>query len=116
MLDIRLFREEPDVVREGLRKVGEDPTMVDEIRRVDERRRELLVEVEQLKARRNTVSKQIGAMKDKAEREARIVEMRAVGDRIAALDQEVGAVDRELERLMLLVPNLPDEHVPYGKD
>ncbi|HZB94914.1 MAG TPA: serine--tRNA ligase [Herpetosiphonaceae bacterium] len=116
MLDIRLFREQPDFVREGLRKVGEDPAMVDAILHADERRRRLLVEVEQLKAERNTVSKQIGAMRDKATREARIAEMRGVGDRIAALDQEVAGVEAELQRLMLLVPNLPDEAVPVGTD
>ncbi len=116
MLDIRLFREEPDLVREGLRKVGEDPAMVDQIVRVDERRRQLLVEVERLKAERNTVSKAIGAMRDKAERDARIGEMRAVGDRISVLDQEVAGVEAELQRLMLLVPNLPDDSVPVGAD
>src|SRR5919206_69427 len=116
MLDIRLFREQPDLVREGLRKVGEDPAMVNAIVQADERRRRLLVEVEQLKAERNAVSKQIGAMRDKAARDARIAEMRAVGDRIAALDQEVAGVDAELQRLMLLVPNLPDEAVPVGSD
>ncbi len=116
MLDIRLFREQPDFVREGLRKVGEDPAMVDAILRLDERRRRLLVEVEQLKAERNAVSKQIGAMRDKAARDARIAEMRGVGDRIAALDQEVAGVEAELQRLMLLVPNLPDESVPVGVD
>src|ERR687886_1985181 len=114
MLDIRLFREQPDFVREGLRKVGEDPAMVDAILRLDERRRRLLVEVEQLKAERNAVSKQIGAMRDKAAREARIAEMRTVGDRISALDQEVAGVDAELQRLMLHVPNMPDEAVPVG--
>src|ERR687885_812800 len=116
MLDIRLFREQPDFVREELRKVGEDPAMVDAILNADERRRRLLVEVEQLKAERNAVSKQIGAMRDKAAREARIAEMRGVGDRIAALDQEVAGVEAELQRLMLLVPNLPDEAVPVGTD
>src|SRR5215210_1621471 len=104
MLDIRLFREQPEVVREGLRKVGEDPAMVDAIARLDERRRQLLVEVEQLKSQRNTVSKEIGTMRDKAERDARIAEMRGVGDRIGVLDREVTEVEAELERLMLQVP------------
>jgi seryl-tRNA synthetase len=116
MLDIRLFREQPDYVREGLRKLGEDPAMVEPIIAADERRRELLTEVERLKAERNTVSKAISQMRDKAEREARITDMRAVGDRITALDQEVGRVESELQRLMLLVPNMPDDAVPVGKD
>ncbi len=116
MLDIRLFREQPDIVREGLRKLGEDPAMVDAIREADERRRQLLTEVERLKAERNVVSKEIGAMRDKAARDVRIAEMRAVGDRITALDHEVSAVETELQRLMLVVPNLPDDSVPVGAD
>jgi len=116
MLDIRLFREQPDLVRDGLRKVGEDPAMVDGVIAADERRRRLLTEVERLKGERNTVSKAISTMRDKAEREARIAEMRAVGDRIATLDQEIATVDAELQRLMLLVPNIPDEAVPLGAD
>ena len=116
MLDIRLFREQPDVVRAGLQKLGEDLAMVDAIVSLDERRRRLLTEVEGLKAERNTVSKEIGAMRDKAAREPRIAEMRTLGDRIAELDREVGAVDAELDRLMLVVPNLPDETVPVGAD
>ncbi|HZG65768.1 MAG TPA: serine--tRNA ligase [Herpetosiphonaceae bacterium] len=116
MLDIRLFREQPDLVRDGLRKVGEDPAMVDGVIAADERRRRLLTEVERLKGERNTVSKAISTMRDKAEREARIAEMRAGGDRIATLDQEIATVDAELQRLMLLVPNIPDEAVPLGAD
>ena len=116
MLDIHLFREQPDLVRDGLRKVGEDPAMVDGVLSADERRRRLLTEVERLKGERNTVSKAISTMRDKAEREARIAEMRAVGDRIATLDQEIATVDAELQRLMLLVPNIPDEAVPLGAD
>ncbi len=116
MLDIRLFREQPDVVREALRKREDDVTLVDQIIAADEERRRLLAEVEQLKAERNTVSKQIGAMRDKAEREARIAEMRGVGDRIATFDAEVSVVDAELQRLMLLVPNIPDASVPVGDE
>jgi len=116
MLDIRLFRDQPDFVREGLRKLGEDPGVVDEVVRLDERRRQLLVEVEALKAERNVVSKQIGAMKDKAERDIRIGEMRAVGDRIGELDQQVAAVEAELNTRLLTIPNMPDDAVPVGAD
>lgn len=116
MLDIRLFREQPDLVREGLRKVGEDPILVDHVVALDEQRRRLLTEVEQLKGERNTVSKAIAGMRDKTEREARIAEMRAVGDRIATLDQDVAVVDADLQRLMLIIPNIPDEAVPLGVD
>jgi seryl-tRNA synthetase len=116
MLDIRLFREQPDRVREGLQKVGEDPAMVDQVIALDEQRRRLLTEVERLKSERNTVSKAIATMRDKAERDARIAEMRAVGDRITGLDQEVAQVDADLQRLMLVIPNIPDDAVPVGAD
>ncbi len=116
MLDIRLFREQPEYIREGLRKLGEDPGMVEPIVELDERRRRLLNEVEQLKAELNVGSKAISRMREKTEREAHIADMRALGERIAGLDREVKAVEAELQRLMLLVPNMPDDAVPVGVD
>lgn len=116
MLDIRLFREQPEYIREGLRKLGEDPGMVEPIVELDERRRRLLNEVEQLKAELNVGSKAISRMREKTEREASIADMRALGERIAGLDREVKAVEAELQRLMLLVPNMPDDAVPLGVD
>jgi seryl-tRNA synthetase len=114
MLDIRLFRETPDLVREGIRRRGEDPAIVDEVLALDAKRRELLNEVEQLKATRNAVSKEIGRMKDATEREAKIAEMRALGDRIAALDREVNEVQARFDHAMLMAPNLPHPDVPTG--
>src|SRR5689334_15034126 len=114
MLDIKLIREQPDLVKEGIRKRGDDPAIVDQILELDLRRRELLNQVEALKATRNAVSKDIGKMKDAAEREAKIAGMRAVGDRIAELDREVAAVEAEFTQAMLLAPNLPHPDVPVG--
>jgi seryl-tRNA synthetase len=76
----------------------------------------VLQEVEQLKQQRNAVSKEIGKMKEAAEREAKKAEMRAVGDRITTLDAEVNEVETRLNDLMLRVPNIPDASVPIGKD
>jgi seryl-tRNA synthetase len=114
MLDIRLIREQPDVVKRGIARRGEDPAIVDTILGLDARRRELLQQVEQLKATRNAVSKEIGKMKEAAARDAKIAEMRTVGDQIAELDKEVGAVDAEFNRQLLLTPNLPHPDVPDG--
>jgi seryl-tRNA synthetase len=114
MLDIRLIREQPDLVREGVRRRGEDPAIVDQVLELDARRRELLGLVEQLKATRNAVSKEIGAMKEAAAREAKIAEMRAVGDRIAEQDRQVAEVEGAFHQLMLLMPNLPHKDVPDG--
>lgn len=114
MLDIRLIREQPDLVRAGIRRRGDDPTQVDQILAVDERRRVLLKDAETLKATRNTASKAIGKLKDAAERDAQVAEMRAVGDQIAVLDRQLAEIDAEFSRLMLLLPNLPDARVPDG--
>ncbi|MFL7792064.1 MAG: serine--tRNA ligase [Anaerolineae bacterium] len=116
MLDIALIRENPDYVREAMRKTGDDPVLVDNILALDARRREILTEVEGLKAERNRVSKEIGKLKDKDERDARIVEMRQVGDQIDVLEEQLRVVEADLESAMYQVPNAPHESVPYGPD
>jgi seryl-tRNA synthetase len=114
MLDIRLIREQPDAVRAAIARRGDDAAIVDQILDADMRRRDLLTQVETLKATRNAVSKEIGKMKEAAERDAKIAEMRAVGDQIAELDRQVAEVEAEFERWMLLAPNLPHPDVPTG--
>jgi seryl-tRNA synthetase len=114
VLDINLIRENPDVVRAGMQKRGMDPSPVDEVVRIDSRWRDLLQEVESLKAERNTVSKEIGKMKDKAAREEKIAAMREVGDKIKTLDEEVKQLETELNAVMSVIPNIPDERVPDG--
>ena len=85
MLDLTYIREHADGVKDAMAKLYADAP-IDEILDLDKRRRTLLQEVEQLKQQRNVVSKEIGKMKDEAAREAKKAEMRAVGDRITALD------------------------------
>jgi seryl-tRNA synthetase len=114
MLDIKLIREQPEIVREGLRRKNDDPTLVDALLAVDEQRRALIKEVEALKAERNAVSKEISKMKDPAEREAKITAMRQLGDRIDALEGQTRDAEAEFERQMLYLPNLPHPDVPYG--
>jgi seryl-tRNA synthetase len=116
MLDIELIREQPEVVREGMRKRNDDPTIVDELIEVDERRRSLLQEVESLRALRNRVSKQIGRMKDPDERQARIEEMREVGSKISDLEDTLREVEAAYETKQLWIPNVPHESVPVGPD
>ncbi len=116
MLDINLIREAPDVVRKALRDRQADLTVVDEVITLDAQRRSLIGQVEALKAERNAASKEIGKMKDAAERQARIEAMRALGERIDALDGEVSAVENELQAVLSTLPNIPDPRVPYGKD
>jgi seryl-tRNA synthetase len=114
MLDINIIRENPELVRTALKHRQMDSSPVDDILRLDEKRRTLLTQVEGLKAERNTVSKEIGKMKDAAEREKKVSAMREVGDKIAALDKEVAGVEAELTALTSALPNIPDERTPVG--
>jgi seryl-tRNA synthetase len=116
MLDMNLIRENPEIVRKALRDRQDDPAPVDSILGLDEKRRSLLSQVEQLKAERNAVSKEIGKMKDATERQSKIEAMRVVGDKIAELDKQVAEVESELNYLMSMLPNIPDARTPYGKD
>jgi len=116
MLDINLIREKPDVVRKALTDRQGDPSPVDAILELDGKRRELLNEVEALKAERNAVSKEIGKMKDAADRQSKIEAMRLVGDKVSALDKNVEAVEADLAALTSTLPNIPDPRTPYGKD
>jgi seryl-tRNA synthetase len=116
MLDINLIRERPEAVRKSLKDRQMDASPVDAILKLDERRRALLTEVETLKADRNVVSKEIGQMKDASERQLKIDAMRAVGEKISAMDAELADVDAELQTLMSNLPNIPDERTPYGVD
>ena len=116
MLDINLIREKPDLVREALRKRQLDSEPVDQVLELDEQRRNLIQQVEGLKAERNQVSKEIGKMKDQSERQAKIDQMRGVGERIDALDNNLREVEDRLEALMSEIPNIPDPNVPLGTD
>ncbi len=114
MLDIRLFREKPDMVRAALRRRHADESL-DEIIALDETRRALLVSVEKLKGERKRVSKVIAQLKDAAERDPKIAEMRAVGDRITELDGDIAFLNEAMNALLLELPNLPDAEVPDGE-
>jgi seryl-tRNA synthetase len=116
MLDINLFREDPDVIRKSLQDRQMDGSVVDEVLAKDLERRAALTKVEALKAKRNEVSKEIGKMKDPAERNAKIEAMRLVGDEIAALDDQVRIIDEALQKMVASIPNIPDPSTPYGKD
>ncbi len=116
MIDLHLIREQPDRVRDALRRRGTDVGMVDQILAMDEERRSKLSELEARRNQRNVGSKEIGRMKDDAERQARRLEMGAVNARIKELEVEVSEVETRLNDLLAQVPNIPDPDVPYGKD
>ncbi|HXQ24623.1 MAG TPA: hypothetical protein VN812_23295, partial [Candidatus Acidoferrales bacterium] len=115
MLDIRLIRERTDFVKAELTKVGFNAADIDALLLTDARRRQLIQEVESLRAKRGEVSRTIG--KQQPEARAKLVEeMRAVGDRIASLEQDLAMAEAEFERQMIEIPNLPDPSVPVGAD
>ena len=116
MIDINIVRNNPDVLKQSLEKRQMDTSVVDTLSRLDVDWRDKLTEAEVLKAERNKVSKEIGKIKDKSEREAKIAEMRAVGDQISALEGEVKGLEEKLNALITTIPNIVDEKVPVGKD
>ncbi|MDR2734658.1 MAG: serine--tRNA ligase [Spirochaetota bacterium] len=113
MLDIHLIREKPDEVKAALARIGEDGR-VDEILALDARRREMIAEIEKMRGERNLVSKEIPDIKDKNEREQKIAAMRALGNRLAAREEEARQLDEEFEWAMLHTPNMPSGDTPDG--
>lgn len=116
MLDINFIREHPEELRKALTDRQMDSSVVDKLLTMDAERRGLLVKVENLKALRNTVSKEISQTKDPAERQEKIDAMRSVGEEIAQLDETTRQVDEGLQALLATIPNLPDPSTPIGKD
>ncbi len=116
MLDIHLIRTQPDVVRESLAKRQMDTAVVDRILALDEERRKTLAELEALRAQRNSISKEIGRMKDEAGREAKKQEVRDINSRSDGLEARVKEVEAQLQAEVYTVPNIPDPDVPFGKD
>lgn len=113
MIDIRIIRENPDLVRQSLQD-RHDSAPLDQILATDARYRECLQKVELLRARRNEVSKQISKMKEKPS--DLIQDMRQVGEQITLLETGVAQLWAELEDYLLRLPNIPDTTVPLGKD
>jgi seryl-tRNA synthetase len=113
MLDIKLIRENPDLIRQMLSQRGDD-TSLQPILDLGKLYLDTLREAEQLRAKRNEVSKQISQMKQKPE--DLILEMRQVGTQIALLEEKMAEYTAELEDKLLRIPNIPRPDVPLGKD
>jgi seryl-tRNA synthetase len=115
LLDLKLIREQPDLIRSALVALNATAPL-DEILSLDESRRLVVTDVESLKAKRNEGSKEVGRTKDADRRAALIEEMRLLGDAIAAKDEQVRVMDEELYNLLLQMPNLPMAGVPVAPD
>ena len=121
MLDIKFVRNNPDVVKENIKKKFQDEKLplVDEVLELDKRNREIKQEVEALRAERNKISKEIGACmaqgkKEEAEELKKKVQENA--DRVEALSAEEKEVEANIKKNMMIIPNIIDPSVPIGKD
>src|SRR5690554_3338510 len=115
MLDLRFVRENTDLVSEALKKRGKDISL-DEFIKLDGERREILYEAEQLKHKRNTVSTRIGELKRAGEDASEIIsEMKEVSNKIKDYDERINEIEDSLYSILLGIPNIPHESVPFGK-
>lgn len=115
MLDIKVLRSDLEEVKKKLSHRNEDISGLDSFLNLDQRRRELIHLTEELKNRRNLVSREISVRKKNNEdTEEQQVESRRVGDEIKRLDDELRDVDDQIEHLLLTLPNIPHESVPVG--
>ena len=114
MLDIKLFRENPQKIKDSLkRRKAED--RVDEVIELDKKRRDLLYKTEQLKNQQNMVSKEIPVMKKEGKDVAPIFEeMKKLSEEVKNLDIQVRQTEQELEKIMLTIPNIANDTVPDG--
>jgi seryl-tRNA synthetase len=116
MLDIKVLRADFEGIKKLLQHRGEDLSALDNFEELDKKRREFIVEAEQLKSKRNDVSAQVAALKrDKQDADHLITEMRQVGDKIKEIDDELSVVEESLDNILLGIPNIPHESVPIGE-
>ena len=117
MLELKFVREHAELVRKKLIHRGQDGGRIDRLLALDQERRRWLSEVEGLRNTRKTVSQEIAGLKARgADAEARMGEMRQVGERIKELEQGLAGVEGELNALVMEIPNLCQDSVPPGRD
>ncbi len=116
MLDIKLLRNEPEKIKAALKNRANDLDIEPAIE-LDAKRREILAEVEKMKAKQNEITKQIPAMKKAGENtDAIFAEMKELSGEIKELDTQVAEIDEKLRDFMLRIPNIPSDKAPIGTD
>ncbi|KXK54999.1 MAG: seryl-tRNA synthetase [Chlorobi bacterium OLB5] len=116
MLDLKLIRENPDLIRQKLKARNMSTGTVDSIVQFDVKRREFIGEVEKLKSLRNSVSQEIAKMKKEGSNaDEKIADMKKVSDDIKALDDKLAEAENEIDVILRDIPNLADDSVPSGK-
>ena len=126
MLDIRFIRENPETVKENIKKKFQDEKLplVDKVLELDEENRRSITEASELRAQRNTLSKQVGMLMGQAkkdpskleEAEAVKAKVKANAERLAELEKKEAELEEEIHKLMLVIPNIIDPSVPIGPD
>src|SRR4051794_32102228 len=119
MLDPRYFQENLPELEKALQRRNADPEMTSKLGSLSRRRKELIVETESLKAQRNAVTQEIAQLKAKAKSDPaaakaadeKVIAMRAVGDKVKALDEELKKVEEQLQDFALRIPNIPHSSV-----
>ncbi len=119
MIDIKLIREKPDFVKQALLNRNYDTKIIDEILMLDAKFRNLTNQVNQLRSQRNAISKQVAQKKasaDVQEIEALVNEGKKIGEKISSIEAELKEIEEQIGKLVLFIPNIPDQSVPIGKD
>src|SRR2546425_10698841 len=115
MLDLKLIRDNPELVKAGIRKKHRDPGMVDRVLEIDRRRREAVQEVERLRAEQNRASGEIPKLKGE-ERERRIAAMREISPSLKSLEPQLRDVEAALQPALLELTKFPHERGPPGEE
>jgi seryl-tRNA synthetase len=121
MIDIKLIRENPEIVKENMKRKFQDQKLplVDEVIDLDKKNRAAITEVEALRAKRTNLSKQIGALMGQGKRdeaEAIKTESQQIGQKIVELEAEQEKLSEQIKERMMVIPNIIDPSVPVGKD
>lgn len=113
MLDIKLIREQPDKIKQGIKKKGADISLVDKVLELDAKKRSLLQEIEAIRAKKNATEKKITEEKDK---EKIIQVLKEAKEFLLLKEKELASIEEEYNKVMSLIPNPPLDDVPEGKD
>lgn len=117
MLELRFIRENIELVKEKTRLRGIEDARVDEFAAIDQKRRDNLSELENLRGKRKTVSQEIGKLKKAGQdAESLMAETREMGDRITELEKNLATIEEDLNDIVMTIPNLCHDSTPLGKD
>ena len=114
MLDIKFIRENPDLVKKSIKDRALKLDL-DDLIKLDDSRRKILSELEELRAQRNKANDQIsGLLKEKKDTKEKIASMKTISERIGKLEEELKAANDRLDSLLLIIPNIPHSSIPVG--